>query len=191
MTVPVSSYFQDAVVPRRIGTAHPSVVPYQSFATSDGNIFIAAANQNLWERLCRTLGMEALLADARFASNAARVQHRDELLPVLKEAIARRRTAELLEPLRSAGVPCAPVNTLADMLADAQPNAIGALAELDDPELGHVRLANLPFFLDGVQGQVRHRAPRLGEHTREVLAGLGYDDARIETLMAQGAVDGD
>ncbi len=191
MTVQVSSYFQDGVVPRRIGTAHPAVVPYQAFRTADGNIFVAAANQNLWERLCRTLGLEALLADPRFKSNQARVEHREALLPLLIETIGRRSNAELLGPLRAAGVPCAPVNSLEQMLADGQVQAIGALAELDEPDYGPLRFANLPFFLDGRPGQVRRRAPRLGEHTREVLADLGYDEARIAALLSQGAVNGD
>jgi len=191
LTVQVSNYFQDDVVPKRIGSAHPSVVPYQAFPTADGSIFIAAANQNLWERLCRTIGMERLIDDPRFKSNATRVQHREELLPLLMDELSKRHTGDLLEPLRSAGVPCAPVNNLAQMLADAQPEAIGALAELDDPEFGAMRLANLPFFLDGGRGLVRQRAPKLGEHTRDVLAGLGYDQARIDALLAQGAVEGD
>jgi crotonobetainyl-CoA:carnitine CoA-transferase CaiB-like acyl-CoA transferase len=191
MTTQVSNYLQEGVLPTRIGTAHPSVVPYQVFPTADGNIFIAAGNQNLWERLCRALGLEPLLADARFASNALRVKHREALLPLLFEATQRRSTAALLEPLRRAGVACAPVNTLAAMLADGQVQAIGALAELDDPAYGRLRVANLPFFLDGAHGDVRRRAPRLGEHSRAVLAGLGYDEARIAALFEQGAVEGD
>jgi len=191
MTSQVSNYFQHGVVPRRIGTAHPSVVPYQMFRTADGNIFIASANQNLWERLCRTLGMEHLLTDPRFADNPTRVTHREALLPILCEAIVRRTTAELLEPLRAAGVPCAPVNNLAQVLADGQVDAIGALAALDDPDQGSLRLANLPYFLDGEGGRVNRRAPRLGEHTRAVLAGLGYDEARIAALLEQGAIHGE
>jgi formyl-CoA transferase/CoA:oxalate CoA-transferase len=191
MTTQVASYFLDDVLPHRIGTAHPSVVPYQAFPTADGSVFVAAANQNLWERLCRTLGLEALLADPRYASNASRVKHRGELIPVLSAALQRRSNAELLGPLRAAGVPCAPVNDLGQMLADGQPQAIGALAELDDPEYGHLRLSNLPFFIDGAPGRVSARAPRLGEHTREVLGALGYDAARIDGLFAQGVVEGD
>ena len=191
MTTQVSTYYQDDVVPTRIGTAHPAVVPYQAFATADGNMFIAAANQNLWERLCRALGVEHLIADPRFRNNQHRVQHRAEIVPLLSELIARRTTAELLGPLRAAGVPCAPVNNLAQLLADGQVQAIAALAELNDPDYGALRLSNLPFFLDGVHGQVRRRAPRLGEHTRAVLAGLGYDKARIAALFAGGAVEGD
>jgi formyl-CoA transferase/CoA:oxalate CoA-transferase len=191
MTSQVSNYFQHGVVPKRIGTAHPSVVPYQMFRTADGNIFIASANQNLWERLCRTLGMEHLVSDPRFRDNPTRVAHREALLPILCEAIARRTTAALLEPLQAAGVPCAPVNNLAEVLADGQVEAIGALAALDDSGQGALRLANLPFFLDGAAGRVTARAPRLGEHTRSVLADLGYGEARIAELLEQGAVYGE
>ena len=191
MTTQVATYYLDDVLPKRIGTAHPFVVPYQAFPTADGNVFIAAANQNLWERLCRALDMEQLISDPRFKDNPSRVQHRGEIIPILSEVIARRNTAELLAPLKAAGVPCAPVNNLAQLLADGQVDAIGALAELNDTDYGALKLANLPFFLDGARGQVRQRAPRLGEHTRAVLAGLGYDEARIAALFAGGAVEGD
>ncbi len=191
MTPWVSMVFQDDTRPQRIGTAHPSVVPYQSFATRDGNIFIAAANQNFWERLCRALDAEHLIADPRFATNAKRVEHRADVLAELCPLIERRATGELLEPLHAAGVPCAPVNNLADVLVDGQADAIGAIAQLDDPQFGALRFAGLPFFVDGRRGRVAHRAPYLGEHTRGVLADLGYDAAQIDKLLAKGAVQED
>ena len=188
MSHQVSNYFQHDTVPQRIGTGHPSVVPYQSFPTADGNMFIAAANQNLWERLARSLGMEALIADERFKDNPTRVVHREELVPLLTEVLKTRTSAEWLGPLQEAGVPCAPVNSLQQVIEDGQIAAIGALAELEDPHMGKLRCANLPFFLDGEKGRVTHRAPRLGEHTRTVLSGLGYEEAEIDNLLQQGAI---
>ncbi len=188
MTAQVSNFFQHATLPRRVGTAHPSVVPYQAFVTADGRMFIAAANQNLWERLCRAIGLAPLIADARFKDNPSRVRNREALLPMLREAIGRHTTAELLAPLRAAGVPCAPVNNLAQLMEDGQVDAIAALADLDDPDYGPIRVANLPYFLDGAGGRVDRRAPRLGEHTRQTLAALGYDEARIDALIEEGAV---
>ena len=188
MSHQVSNLFQHGEVPGRIGTAHPSVVPYQTFHSADGLIFIAAANQNLWERLCRALSREDLLADPRFADNPGRVAQRGALVPLLQETLGTRTTAEVVNALRPAGVPCAPVNDLRQVVEDGQADAIGAIADLDDPGSGSLRLVNLPFFMDGRGGAVHARAPRLGEHTREVLAALGYTGAEIDTLLANGAV---
>jgi len=191
MSHQVSNLFQHGVIPGRIGTAHPAVVPYQSFRTADGDIFIAAANQNLWERMCRALGREDLLADPRFVDNPSRVEHRETLLADLSGIFAKVTRAKLLAPLHAAGVPCAPVNDLGQVIADGQADAIGAIARLDDPEQGALQMANLPFFLDGRRGEVRQRAPRLGEHTRELLAGLGYPAAEIAALLESGAIQGE
>jgi crotonobetainyl-CoA:carnitine CoA-transferase CaiB-like acyl-CoA transferase len=188
MSHQVSNYFQHDTVPQRIGTGHPSVVPYQSFPASDGIMFIAAANQNLWERLARTLGLEALIAEERFKDNPTRVAHREDLVPLLTEVLLTRTTAEWMGLLRAAGVPCAPVNNLRQVMEDGQVEAIGALAELEDPTVGKLRCANLPFFLDGQKGRVTQRAPRLGEHTRTVLSGLGYGEDKIENLLQRGAI---
>lgn len=188
MSHQVSNYFQHDTVPRRIGTGHPSVVPYQSFPTSDGIMFVAAANQNLWERLAHVLGLEALIAEERFKDNPTRVAHREDLVPLLTEVLQTRTTAEWMGLLRAAGVPCAPVNNLRQMMEDGQVEAIGALAELEDPTAGKLRCANLPFFLDGEPGRVTHRAPRLGEHTRTVLSGLGYGEEKIANLLQRGAI---
>jgi len=191
MSHQVSNLFQHGVVPGRVGTAHPSVVPYQSFHASDGELFIAAANQNLWERMCRALGREDLLADPRFADNPSRVENREALLAQLSEIFAQATRAELLEPLHAAGVPCAPVNDLEQVIADGQAEAIGAIARLDDTEEGPLQMANLPFFLDGRSGVVQQRAPRLGEHTRELLGVMGYSEAEIAALLESGAVQGE
>ncbi|MEE8433491.1 MAG: CoA transferase [bacterium] len=191
MSHQVSNLFQHGVVPGRIGTAHPSVVPYQSFRASDGDIFIAAANQNLWERMCRALGREDLLADPRFVDNPSRVEHREPLLALLSEIFAKITSAELLAPLHAAGVPCTPVNDLGQVIADGQAEAIGAIARLDDSEEGELQMVNLPFFLDGQRGKVHQRAPRLGEHTRELLAGMGYPEAEIAALLDSGAIQGE
>lgn len=191
MSHQVSNLFQHQVVPHRVGTAHPSVVPYQSFRTADGDIFIAAANQNLWERMCRALKREDLLDDSRFTNNPRRVEHREALIALLGELFSQRTTAALLAPLHAAGVPCAPVNTLEQVIADGQAEAIGAIATLTTDSQAPLKMANLPFFLDGQQGMVHTRAPGLGEHTREVLGEFGYQEREIEALLESGAVKGE
>ena len=190
MTSQVSNFYQHGSLQKRIGTAHPSVVPYQAFPTADGSIFVAAANQNLWERMCRGLGTTHLLQDARFGSNPERVKHREVLLAELKAAFGAKPTDELMRALKAEGVPCAPVNTLDKVLGDGQVEAIRAVASVDDPVYGRLSFANLPFHFNGKPGQVTARAPLLGEHTRTLLEQMGMAPDDIQSYLERGIVHG-
>jgi formyl-CoA transferase/CoA:oxalate CoA-transferase len=185
----VSNYFQHGVIPRRMGTAHAQLVPYQAYPTADGHIFIASGNQNLWEKLCRALGLEALITDPRFVDNFARVENREACLKYLHDAIATWNTADLLAHLAKAGVPATPVNSIKQTMEDGHVEHIQALADLDDPEFGHLRVTGLPFHINGHGGRVERRAPKLGEHTREILARLNYPPERVAELAAKGVVN--
>jgi len=184
----VSNFFQHGVVPKRMGTAHPQLAPYQAYPTADGHIFIASGNQNLWERLCRALDLEWMIGDARFKVNTLRVQNREALLAEIHKAIGRWTTDGLLAQLKKHGVPASPVNTIRDLMADGHVDAIGALAELDDPEYGHLKVSGLPFFLNGRPGRVERRAPKLGEHTRRILQSLHYSSEKIQALLDKEVV---
>jgi crotonobetainyl-CoA:carnitine CoA-transferase CaiB-like acyl-CoA transferase len=191
MTPHVSAFLQHDMLPRRLGTAHPSVVPYQAYRTADGNVFIASGNQNLWERLCRVLGEAGLIDDPRFKDNTARVQHRVDCIALVSQAIGRWQTDPLIAALAREGVPCTKVNNLRDVMDDGQVQAIRALAEMEDPDFGRLRFPNLPFQLDDQAGTVHDRAPRLGEHSSQVLRAMGYDERRIGELLREGAVQGE
>jgi formyl-CoA transferase/CoA:oxalate CoA-transferase len=184
----VSNYFQHGVVPRRMGTAHAQLAPYQAYPTADGHIFIASGNQNLWERLARALDLEWMIGDPRFTVNILRVQNREALLAEVHTAIAKWSTADLLAQLKKHGVPATPVNTIRDLMEDGHVDAIGAVAELDDAEYGHLKVSGLPFFLDGRPGRVDQRAPKLGEHTRQVLESLKYPKEKIQALLDKEVV---
>ena len=190
MSIQVTNYYQGGEVPTKLGSAHPMVVPYQVFHTQDRPMMIASANQNLWERLCRALGLDALLDDPRFKDNPARVANREACLAYVSEAIRRHGFAELESKLNEFGVPCAPVNSLPEMLGEEQVAALGSIIEVEDAELGTLKLSGLPFYLDGRVIDSARPAPRLGAHTREVLGELGYDDDRIASLMEQQVVAG-
>ncbi|MCZ6645547.1 MAG: CoA transferase [SAR324 cluster bacterium] len=190
MSYQVANFLLDGVVPSRLGSAHPMVVPYQAIPTADGHLFFAAANQNLYERLCKGLEREDLAADERFKSNASRVEHREELLAILYEEFAKYSTDDLIARFKASGLPCTRVNNVRDLMEDGQVEQLGALVELEDPEYGKMRFTGLPFKLDGKPGQAVRRAPRLGEHTREILQELGYDEARIGALIDQNVIVG-
>lgn len=177
-------------VPRRMPeSAHPSIVPFQAFQTADGWLTIACAKQKFWERMAGAIDRGDLLEDPRFADFAARDQHREALLPILRAALAGRTTAEWIEILADAGVPCGPVYEVPDALEDRQAVARGDVVEIEHPTLGTVRQVASPLRVaDDQEPRPLERAPFRGEHTDRVLRErCGYDAERIAALRAAGA----
>jgi crotonobetainyl-CoA:carnitine CoA-transferase CaiB-like acyl-CoA transferase len=173
--------------PRRADSAHPSIVPFQAFATADGHITIAAAKPKFWERLCAAIERPDLLDDPRYASFAGRDEHRDELLAELRAVFLAHRTDHWLTLLVDAGVPVGRVNDVAEALEDPQTVAREAVVELEHPNLGTVREIASPLRLSGDLPEPA-RAPFLGEHTDALLRELcGYSDERTAALREAGA----
>jgi formyl-CoA transferase/CoA:oxalate CoA-transferase len=170
--------------PRRQGTAFPLIVPYEVFATADGELMIAAANDRLFAAFADALELPELPHDPRFATNPDRIANRDALIPLVAARLRERPSSLWLERLEHAGVPVAPVNDLAQVAAHEQTRAIGIVQELG----GRQTLA-LPLSLDG--DRVRHRGapPRLGEHSAEVLAEAGLSEHEIAALAAAGVTE--
>jgi crotonobetainyl-CoA:carnitine CoA-transferase CaiB-like acyl-CoA transferase len=175
-------------VPRRMpDSAHPSIVPFQNFRTADGWMVVACAKQKFWERLCDGIGKPELREDPRFADFAGRDANRDELLPILAAALETRTTAEWVEELTAAGVPCSEINDVQAALEDPQVVARGAVVEIEHPRLGTVREVASPLRVGDEERPIR-RGPFRGEHTREVLEELcGYSRERIDELATAGA----
>jgi crotonobetainyl-CoA:carnitine CoA-transferase CaiB-like acyl-CoA transferase len=169
--------------PARHGTAFPLIVPYQVFATSDGELMIAAANDRLFAHLCEAVGLPALGADPRYSSNPNRIQHRDGLIEALSERLREDSSATWLERLGQAGVPAAPVNDLGQVAEHEQTHALGIVQEL----AGRRTLAP-PLSFDGERLLHRASPPLLGQHSAEVLAEAGYSEAEIAELVADGVV---
>jgi crotonobetainyl-CoA:carnitine CoA-transferase CaiB-like acyl-CoA transferase len=171
---------------RRPNSAHPSIVPFQNFRTRDGWIVVACPKEKFWESLCRAIGRPELLDDADYGDFVARDRNRERLLAILSETFARSETVEWLSVLGQAGVPCAPVNDVADALEDVQTRARQAVVEIDHPHLGRVRQVASPLRL-GDEHPLR-RAPLRGEDTEDVLAEIcGYSPGRIVELRSSGA----
>jgi formyl-CoA transferase/CoA:oxalate CoA-transferase len=164
-----------------LGSAHPSSAPYQAFQGADGRWFVLAAGaQHLWERLCKLTDRADLAADPRFATNADRVRHVEALEAVLEPVFRQRPAAEWIRACEAEGIPAGPVNDLAQAYADPQAQARQMVVELEHPSVGRHRVLGIPVKLSATPGAIRGPAPRLGEHTEEVLRGLGYpaEDAR-------------
>lgn len=183
------SYLSAGVLPRRMGSAHPSVVPSQVFSAADGYIMLTAGNDAQFARLCQVVGRDELARDARFAANHARVEHRAELTPLLAGILATRPRQAWVEACTAAGIPCAPINSVAEAFEDPQVRARGLTVDIPDPELGTVTLLSSALRFSGTPVEYRRPPPRLGEHTAEVLHDwLGLDARALEALRNAGAV---
>lgn len=169
--------------PGRHGTAFPLIVPYQVFATADGELMIAAGNDGLFARLCATLGLPEFAEDARFATNPLRVRYRDELIPLLERRLAEQPSAAWVDRLRAVGVPVAPVQDLVQVAGDKQTRALGILQQL-----GGLTAVAPPLVVDGDRVPFRSPPPLLGEHSAEVLREAGFSGAEIAGLVADGVV---
>ena len=180
-------YFATGESPGPTGSAHILSAPYQAFRAADGWLTIGGANQANWERLVGVLGAPELLKDARFASNAERMKNLPALTAALEPHIENWRTHELLAALDKAGVPCGPINSIADMATDPHTRAREMVVELEHPRAGRTRALGLPVKLSRTPGKVTRPAPLMGQHTREVLAEFGFSKEEIEALVRSGA----
>ena len=167
--------------PGRFGTAFPLIAPYEVFATADGELMIAAANDRLFVQLCERIGLPGLATDPRFASNPDRVAHREELLPPIRAQLAERSSADWLRILE--GIPVAPVQDLAQVARHEQVRAVGMIHEVDG-----VETIGVPLRIDGERPAHESGPPTLGQHSAEVLGELGYSEAEVATLVAEGVV---
>ena len=181
-------YFATGISPEPTGSAHILAAPYQAFPTRDGWINIGGANPANWLRLTRLVGMPELAEDPRFKTNAARMKNIGELVPILADRLKMRATREWLEDLDVAGIPAGPVNKVGDALSDPQVLARDMVVELKHPKAGPTRALGLPIKFSSTKGSIRRPAPLFGEHTREILVELNYDDGDIAALIKAGAV---
>jgi crotonobetainyl-CoA:carnitine CoA-transferase CaiB-like acyl-CoA transferase len=184
-----SSYLATERPPQRWGNAHPNIVPYQVFKASDGWVIVAAGNDGQYRQFVRVGGEPALADDERFDSNPKRVRRRDELVPLLAAMVERHPRAFWIEQLEAAGVPCGPINDLADVFADPQVLARELKVTLQHPTAGQVSVVGSALKLSATPVEVRRPPPLLGEHTDEVLSErLGLDAERIAQLRASGVL---
>ncbi|HEX9581651.1 MAG TPA: CoA transferase [Gemmatimonadales bacterium] len=188
------TYWQAAIAlatgvsPGPMGSAHPLAAPYQAFKTADGWITVGASNQNTWLRLTEAIGRRELAADPRFRENADRMGNRQALADVLAAVFSDHSSAVWLERLEAAGVPAGPVLSITDMLNHPQALARGMVQDVPHATLGVVQTLGFPVSLSASPAEVQRGAPILGEHTREVLAELGYTPEAIERLDRESVV---
>lgn len=183
------NYLTTGVSPRRLGNAHPNIVPYQDFPTADGDLILTVGNDSQFRKFAEVAGQPQWAVDPRFATNKQRVAHRAELIPLIRQATVFKTTAEWVMALEGAGVPCGPINDVAQVFADPQVQFRGLQVDLPHALGGTVPQVASPIRLSATPVEYRRAPPLLGEHTWEVLTGvLGLLDADVMKLREAGVV---
>jgi formyl-CoA transferase/CoA:oxalate CoA-transferase len=188
MTYQAGYYFATGRNPKRLGTAHPSLVPYQAFRAQDGYVNVAVGSEGIWTRFVSAIDAPHLAQDSRFRTNADRVEHRDELIPLLEPILARRTMAQWAETFDAAGVPAGPIYLLSDLFDDRQVRHRQMVVEVDHPKAGPIKLTGVPLKLSETPGRVAAPPPLLGQHTDGILTEIGYDAVEMAALRSDGAV---
>ena len=184
-----SSFLISGKRPGRFGNAHPTIVPYQSFAARDGVFCLAVGNDSQWQKLCQVLDHAEWATDPRFTTNPARVQHREVLVPLLQEVFSTQDVAFWLHKIAAVEVPCGPVQELDQVFADEQVVARDMIWAVPHPTAGEIRLVGSPLKLSETPTACRSHPPLLGEHTEEVLTFLlGYSPDEVRRLRAEKAI---
>jgi CoA:oxalate CoA-transferase len=184
----IMRYLVTGEVPGPLGARHPSIAPFEAFPAKDGHVILAVGT-NIWPRFCEGIGRPDLIEHPHFATNALRAEHVDELHAILAP-ITRQKTAETwVQEMEAIGVPCGPVNTVDKAVHDPQVKAREMVVEVQDPDAGTISMAGVPIKLSATPGKVHGRAPRLGEHTEEVLAQwLHLSPEEVARLRTEKAV---
>lgn len=189
LTNQASNYLVGGQTPRRLGNAHPNIVPYQDFPTSDGHMIVTVGNDGQFAGFCNVLGYPEWASDERFATNPQRVRHRAELIALIRAVTVTRTTEAWVGAMEGASVPCGPINTLDGVFADPQVQARGLRIEMPHPATGAVPMVANPIRLSESPVAYRRPPPMLGQHTDEVLSEwLALDARTVAALRDQGTV---
>jgi crotonobetainyl-CoA:carnitine CoA-transferase CaiB-like acyl-CoA transferase len=189
LTYQAGNYLTTGEVPARMGNRHPTIVPYETFAASDGNFVLAVGNDSLWRAFCQAAGLEQLGADPRFTTNPQRVRAYDEIKRAIVPRLRTRTRAEWIEAFTTAGVPCGAVRSVGEVLQDPQIESRDMVQEVAHHTLGAVRVLGVPVKLSATPGAVRTAPPTLGQHTEAILRDdLQLGPEEIAALRAAGAI---
>ena len=183
-----SNYLVSGKLPRLLGNAHPNIVPYQAFQARDQQMVVAVGNDRQFARFAEVIGRPDLAEDARFSTNPARLDHREELIAIIQEALKKRTAQEWMDRLQEVGVPCAPIQTLDQVFRHKQVLERGMVVDMEHPTAERVRLVGSPLHLSRTPVSYRSHPPLVGEHTDEVLRALGYTEDEVQQFRSEGVV---
>jgi crotonobetainyl-CoA:carnitine CoA-transferase CaiB-like acyl-CoA transferase len=185
---PAALFLESGVRPKREGNRNPNLTPAETFPTRDGLITIVLMNTDQYERFCRVLGDDTLRTDAKFATNASRLAHYREFRARVEAALATATTAEWSARFAQGAIAAGPVYEFDEVFEDPQVKHLGLVVSVDQPGQGTVRMLGFPARASATPAAIRRPAPRVGEHTAEILTELGMTAADVERLAAAGAV---
>lgn len=184
----LQTYWERGVQPPKCGSSHESLCPYQAFEAADGPIMIGVANDNLWRKFCGVAGLHTIVDDPKFRTNADRVRHRAETLGYVQSALAQHSVQYWNDALAGVGVPCSPINSVAQLLEHPHTQASGVIVEYDHETAGRLKAVAHPVLINGEQRRAGSPPPMLGQHTDDVLSELGVSAEGIEELRRAGVV---
>jgi len=185
-----TGYLGTGVEPHRLGSGHPSLVPYQSFPAADGYFILGCANDGLWERMCQAIDRPDLPKDPRFMTNTERVAHRSECTQLLSDIFQTETVSHWVSKIEEAGVPCGPINRVSDVVNDPQVLSRNMVVEIPHPNIPDLKVPYSPLKLAETPPSVRRPPPLLGQHNEEILSELGYAAESIAKLRQKGVIGG-
>lgn len=188
MSHQASSFFASGKLPQRMGTKHPQMIPNQAVKSKDGYVIIGAGNDILWSKLCKAAGRSELVTDPRFITNPDRIRNREILDPLLDKVFSEKTTAEWIELMERAGVPCGQVQTLSELFSDPQILHRDMVLELERENVGKIKMVGFPIKFSSTPEELRLPPPLLGEHTEEILNELGFNPKEIEEMKREKVV---
>jgi len=186
----LARYQVDGVAPQPLGNRHPTITPFQAFRAQDDYFVLPIGNDNLWQKFCAVVERKDWIQDSRFSSNGARTQNIEKLIPLLQEIFLDKTAKEWIEILEGAGIPCGPINSIDKVMQDAQIADRNMIVEVEDAQAGKIKIAGNPIKMDSLSEQpTRAAAPKLGEHTSEILRKyLELSDSEISELQQEGVL---
>jgi len=188
LTYRAGSFFASGEIPQPLGSGHPNIVPYQAFKANDTYVNIAAGNDQLWQKFCSAVGLEDIVENPKYSTNAKRVENRNELVNIISNIVSSKNAQEWLDILTKAGVPCGPIYTMDEIFTDPQVLHRNMVKDLDHLKAGKIKVTGVPVKLSGTPGEILTSPPVLGQNTKEILLELGYSDNDIEKFYQEKVV---